>query len=353
MRVAMGRQGAPRTAPADPPRVSVVIPCYNYGRFLPSAVGSALAQDGVDVDVLIVDDASRDGSDAIAEQLAAEDDQVRVIRHAHNRGHIATYNAGLAAVTGDFTVLLSADDMLTPGALARATALFALHPEVGLVYGHPRAFEGNAPAPSTRVRSWSVWSGSDWIRTRCRRGTNSIYSPEVVLRTSLQREIGGYRADLPHSADLEMWLRAAAVASIGRVNGPDQALRRIHGAAMSQSLYGSRLADLSGRRDAFHSFFTGAGRELRDAASLAALARRRLAREALDCAWHEADDGPCREAYAAFAVDLDPGVRRTRAWHRLNRRPVRRWPGSALSPHAVACDLSGRWRWRRWRWSGV
>ncbi|MGZ4476136.1 MAG: glycosyltransferase family 2 protein, partial [Nocardioides sp.] len=117
------------------PRVSVVVPCYNYGRYLPDAVGSALDQSGLDVDVLIVDDCSTDDSAAVALRLADADPRVRLLRHETNRGHIQTYNDGLAAVTGDYVVLLSADDLLTPDSLTRAVALMEAHPRVGLVYG--------------------------------------------------------------------------------------------------------------------------------------------------------------------------------------------------------------------------
>src|ERR1700710_2937043 len=91
------------------PRVSVVIPCYNYGKYLSAAVNSALGQDGVEVDVLIVDDASPDGSVEIARDLAAADPRVRVLAHEQNKGHLATYNDGLREVDGTYVVLLSAD----------------------------------------------------------------------------------------------------------------------------------------------------------------------------------------------------------------------------------------------------
>src|SRR5829696_4653329 len=87
------------------PRVSVVVPCYRYGQFLPGAVASALDQDGVDVEVIVVDDASGDGSADVARGLASRDSRVRVRAHATNAGHIATYNEGLALATGDYVVL--------------------------------------------------------------------------------------------------------------------------------------------------------------------------------------------------------------------------------------------------------
>ena len=71
--------------------VSVVIPCYNYGRFLRDAVHSVLTgQDGVDVRVLIIDDASTDNSVEVAKALAEEDFRIEIAVHGVNRGNIAT-----------------------------------------------------------------------------------------------------------------------------------------------------------------------------------------------------------------------------------------------------------------------
>src|SRR4051794_4607901 len=117
-------------------RVDVVIPCYNYGRFLRDCVASVLGQAGVDVRVLVIDDCSKDDTPAVGAVLAAADARVEFRRHAVNRGHIATYNEGLLEwAAGDYALLLSADDLLIPGALARAAALMDAHPEVGMTYG--------------------------------------------------------------------------------------------------------------------------------------------------------------------------------------------------------------------------
>ena len=94
------------------PSVSVVIPCYKYGRFLPGCVRSVLDQEGVDVRVLIIDDASPDDSAQVALDLAADDERVEARVHEVNKGHIATYNEGLLEwADGDYSVLISADDL--------------------------------------------------------------------------------------------------------------------------------------------------------------------------------------------------------------------------------------------------
>src|SRR5205823_5587035 len=77
--------------------VDVVIPAYNYGHYLPACVRSVTSQRGVDVRVLIIDDASTDDTFAVAQRLAADDRRVEARRHVQNQGHIATYNEGLLA----------------------------------------------------------------------------------------------------------------------------------------------------------------------------------------------------------------------------------------------------------------
>src|SRR5579862_6417177 len=184
--------GSPGSAMSS---VSVVIPCYNYGHFLPEAVSSVLNQAGVDVRVLIIDDASQDDSAQVAQQIAESDPRVEVVVHQVNQGHLKTYNEGLLDwADGDYTVLLSADDQLTPGALRRAANLLDANPGVGFVYGHPIHFNyDSAPPPArTTVRGWSIWPGQWWIERQFRYTHSCITSPEVVVRTSLQKHVGGY-----------------------------------------------------------------------------------------------------------------------------------------------------------------
>src|SRR5580765_4204220 len=93
-------------------RVDVIIPCYKYARYLAACVDSVVSQDGVDVRALVIDDASPDDTPSVAARLTAQDPRVEYRRHTANRGHIATYNEGLEWASGDYVLLLSADDLL-------------------------------------------------------------------------------------------------------------------------------------------------------------------------------------------------------------------------------------------------
>ena len=119
---------------------TVVIPCYRDGRYLPGAVSAALDQPGLEMQVIVVDDASPDDSADIADDIAARDPRVTVIRHRVNKGHIATYNDGLDAADGEWVALVSADDLVTPRPSPCGRPMRG-HPSVGLVYGRAEDFE--------------------------------------------------------------------------------------------------------------------------------------------------------------------------------------------------------------------
>ena len=136
--------------------VDVVVPAYNYGHFLRECVESVLAQSHPDLRVLIIDDASIDQTQAVCAALAAEDPRVEIRRHAVNQGHIQTYNEGIALAERDYMLLLSADDFLLPGALARAVAVLDARPDVGLAYGDYVTFRAGDRLPDPFVGSPEV-----------------------------------------------------------------------------------------------------------------------------------------------------------------------------------------------------
>ncbi len=338
-----------------PPRVSVVVPCYNYGHFLPEAVGSALdRQPGVEVDVVVVDDASPDGSGEIAQRLADADPRVRVIRHRTNAGHVRTFNDGLHAVDGDYVVLLSADDRLSPGSLGRSAALLEAHPSVGFVYGYAPRFTTDPPAATGRVRSWGIWPGDEWYRARARRTRNPIFSPEVVMRHELVQRLGYYDLDMPHTSDLYLWLRAAQVTEVGRVNGPAQAYYRVHGHNMHLTRYAGILVDL---RERAATWDKAVARDPFCRTALRTQARRGLAREAIGLATgaldrRDLDAMPVAEL-AELGRELWPGITGTVQWDLFQARRRSAVSARVLRGTAGPRTLTDKLAWRRWRRYGT
>lgn len=343
--------------------VSVVIPCYGYGHFLDDAVASVLDdQPGIDVRVLIIDDASPDDSAAVAAKIAARDRRVEVIAHHANRGHIATYNEGLLDwADGDYCVLMSADDRLTPGALRRATDLLGAFPEVGFVYGRALWFwDGRQlPVARTRPRGWSVWPGQWWLERRLRQAENCITAPEVVVRTAVQKRVGGYDPRLPHSGDQEMWLRLAAHADVGFVHGVDQAFYRLHDANMRKSFDTTR--DLRQKRAAFETTLSHYGATLSDARRLSDDVHRKLSRQALRALLDGMDRGVVDdrdvEELLAFALDCWPragslaAYRAVQARRRLGPSVTRAMQPLNAAP--LARKASGWLLRRSWKYRGI
>ena len=335
--------------------VSVVIPCYNYGHFLEEAVASVLDdQEGVDVRVLIIDDASPDDSAEMARKIAAREPRVEVVVHETNKGNIATYNEGLLEwADGDYCVLMSADDRLTPGSLRRARDLLDANPDVGFVYGRALWIMHGAPLPTarTRVRGWSVWPGQWWIERRFRDAECPITSPEVVVRTSVQKRVGGYDPRLPHAADLEMWMRLAANADVGFIRGVDQAYYRLHQQNMRKAF--NALMDLRERRLAFQMVLDRDGERLPDAKRMSEMVHRAVAREALWAAGRESQrEGPGQasvDELLAFAVDCWPGASRLPLYRTLKAR-------KRMGPRGMyyLVNHKGHWWLRRrgWKYRG-
>ena len=344
-----------------PPLVSVVIPCYNYGRYLYDCVGSVTSQLGVQLEVIIVDDASVDNSLSIANAIANVDSRVRVIGHVANKGHISSYNDGLSEAKGDYLVLLSADDLLAPGHLLRATRLLEHCQEVGFVYGPTMSFIEEAPVTAaSQCEKFKTWRGPSWLARRCMRVRNCVISPEVVMRRSVYERVGPYRTDLPHIGDFAMWLLSAAIADVGYIDGPPAAYYRKHGSNMHLAMFKSgqvdgMLIDLRQRRRAFEIVFEGAGGDLPNSYQLCSMAMKQLAAESLAAVcraytWGLTKEWPC-EDLTAFAQETWPRYERLPQWRALRRRRRLGIRASRKCPPFVATEIALRIRetWTRQR----
>lgn len=306
--------------------IDVVVPCYRYGKYLRDCVHSVLAQDGAELRVLIIDDESPDETPAVGTALAREDARVTYRRHTINRGHIDTYNEGIARASGDYMLLISADDYLLPGALKRAMDLMDAHADMGLCFGEALELQHGGGMRPLKVnidaggRPSTVLSGADFVRLCARAGSNNVVpTPTAVVRTTLLKRLGGYRADLPHSGDLEMWLRLAAHSRVGVVKA-NQAVYRRHGANMSDAyLHDNCLSDLQQRKAAFDAFRDTCRGSLPGVRRLHRSLLPPLARDALGQASRAFNNNRLELArrLCDFALSVHPSVRHGLAWKML------------------------------------
>jgi glycosyltransferase involved in cell wall biosynthesis len=299
----------------------VIIPCYNYGCYLADCARSVLTQSGVEIRVLILDDASTDSTSDVARKLAEQDSRVVYRRHALNHGHIATYNEGFAWASSNFVMLLSADDLLAPGALGRAALVMDVQPDVGLVYGRQAFFTASPPAvtaPHDPHFMCSVHAGATYVETACGTASNPMTTATAMMRTALLHSIGGFDTALPHTADMEMWLRLASRSSVAWIDSL-QAFKRRHQSNMQHQYLTTVLGDLRERCAAFMSFFEKDGDLLNERDRLYALARNRLGDEAFWAASSTFDCGDSTfcEQCLNYALQLNPALCGQPMWARL------------------------------------
>ena len=287
---------------SDPPAlVSIVIACYNQGRFLGEAIESALRQTCAPIEVIVVDDGS---TDRTAEVAAAY--PVRCLRQP-NQGAPAARNYGFRESRGQFVLFLDADDRLLPEAVAMGCAALERHRDWAFVTGHVSLIASDGTAEGTPPQQHA---GGDQFLALLR--SNYIWTPGAVLYRRDVLEGGPFDPSANASADYELNLRLARRHPIGCHHQVVLEYRR-HGANMS--------AD--------------AGDMLRSAMTVRLRQRPIVAGNA-------AAERSWREGIAIVRSDF--GERLRRQVRQDLRRPIR-WPRAALGlARLVRYYPGGLWR---------
>jgi glycosyltransferase involved in cell wall biosynthesis len=209
-----------------PHRVSVVLPYHQAEATLEEAVASVLAQRGVDLELLAVDDRSTDGGPARVAAIATRDPRVRPLRSA-GRGIVAALSAGVAAARGELLARMDGDDVCLPGRLAAQVALMASDPGLGAVGTQVEAFPDAAVGEG--LRRYVAWQNglitpADHAREIFVEAP--LCHPSVMLRRDALARVGGFR-DVPWPEDYDLWLRLDA-AGYGLAKVPQVLLRWRH-----------------------------------------------------------------------------------------------------------------------------
>jgi glycosyltransferase involved in cell wall biosynthesis len=193
------------------PGVSVVIPTRNRARYVRATIGIALAQQGVDVEVVVVDDASEDETPQLLGELA--DERVRVVRR-ERRGHTAgARNAGIAAADREWIAFLDDDDVWAPHKLQSQIAA-ARAGDAAFAYG-------GAVAVDDMLRPLYVWRVPDpatLLQELLALNVMPAGASNVVARADLLDRVGPLDGRLSHTSDWDLWIRLAAEAKSARVD---------------------------------------------------------------------------------------------------------------------------------------
>jgi glycosyltransferase involved in cell wall biosynthesis len=187
------------------PTVSVIVPAYNVSAYIGAAVDSALAQTYRDIEIVVVDDGSTDGTAAIVASRLSRDDRIRLVRKP-NGGLSSARNAALAVARGEFIALLDGDDLWHRRFLEEQLTVFGERPDVALVTGNAfylgGALDGEPvrPVPDGRHEPTLASILAD---------EEAVFIMTVFRRTVFET-IGGFDENLRTNEDYDFWLRAAA-----------------------------------------------------------------------------------------------------------------------------------------------
>jgi glycosyltransferase involved in cell wall biosynthesis len=181
------------------PLVSIVLPTHNGERYLKEAIDSCLKQTYACLELIIVDDASTDGTPAIISSYTARDDRVRYVRHQTNRKLPAALNTGFAEAKGDYLTWTSDDNLYLPDALAEMVQELESKPDVDIIYSNYTEIDSAGLA----IQAVKVSSPSNLAFLNCLGGGCFLY------RRTVQESLRGYAEDLYLVEDYDFWLRAS------------------------------------------------------------------------------------------------------------------------------------------------
>lgn len=274
----------------DLPLVSIVVPVRNGQRYLRDSLDSILAQDYPHTEVIVMDDASTDGTAAIAYSYGS---RIVVQRQPEQRGQFGNVNDGIARAKGDLVAVYHADDVYRPELVSREVEYLAEHPQVAAVFSRdvfidergvafavnelPPEVAGSRPLDYATVINALLTHKNVFLRC-----------PSSMVRASIYREVGRYSADYGIAGDLEMWLRIARRHAVGVIDEALFSYRSGHG-SVSDDYFQLRVEP--------ETYFELMDRELRGPAAGVATAEALTAYEA-----HRAEDDLMR-AIGNYVLD--------------------------------------------------
>jgi glycosyltransferase involved in cell wall biosynthesis len=200
------------------PVVSIITPSYNQAGYLEETIRSVLGQTYPNIEYILIDGGSTDGSLDVIKKYAGK---LAYWESIKDKGQTDAINKGFARATGGIIAWLNSDDTLEPQAVAEAVAFLKDHPEVGLVYGDANYIDekgrviGRFPAAQTDL-------------PKLRRGYVHIPQQASFFRKSLWDQVGPLDDSFFFAMDYDLWTRLAAVSELRYLPGRVWANFRLH-----------------------------------------------------------------------------------------------------------------------------
>ena len=317
--------------------ISIITPSYNQAAYLEYALQSVLAQDYPDIEYLMIDGGSTDGSLDIIRRYAG---RLAWWVSEPDAGQADAINKGFARAKGEYIAWLNSDDLYLPGAVAQAVAELQANPELGMIFGD--AFTIDSEGRPLNPLAFGDWGLDDLMAFRI------VCQPAVFMRRGVLEQAGYLEPSYHFMLDHQLWLRLARLAPIRHVAQPWAAARHhpaaknvAHAADFSKEIF--RIVDwmksqpdlaplvIRNRRKILAGAYRLDGRYLLDG-GLPAPALKSYLRALIDDPSYTIKHGH-RMAYAAASLLGISGLA-DRATHRLSKPPalipgadVENWPG--------------------------
>ncbi len=195
------------------PKITIYIPCHNYGRYLREAVNSVIAQISSDWELIVISDGSTDDSLAIAREYAAQDpERIRAFEHPEALGLQASANRALEASRGDYIMRLDADDYLDESACLVMAEYLDRHPDIGLVYPNYIYVDEAGSVLGIEARK-KVGADAKLLDL-------PAHGACTMVRKRVLKAIGGYSEKYKAQDGHELWLKVLHRYQIANVNTP-------------------------------------------------------------------------------------------------------------------------------------
>ncbi|HLJ21007.1 MAG TPA: glycosyltransferase [Stellaceae bacterium] len=213
------------------PRVSVVMPVFNGGAYLSTAIESVLAQTFGDRELVIVDDGSTDGSADVIARFAANEPRIRAFRK-ENSGISDTLNLGISEARGDWIARLDADDVMLPHRLERQVAFVSADSEIVAAGSYYDIIDAAGtrcatlrPLPRDRGELQRILDAREPL---------TFTHPTMIYRRHIAVALGGYRREYEPCEDTELFARMIAMSGVILIQPEVLTLYRVHDGAISQ-----------------------------------------------------------------------------------------------------------------------
>ena len=209
--------------------VSVVMPSFQQAAFLHKAVESVLSQEGVEVELLVLDCGSTDGSrELLSELQRSHGDRLRLVFEP-DTGQSDAVNRGMEQVQGQILGWLNSDDYLLHGALSRVVETMGIGEAPAWLYGRAMIVDGKGSSVSTGIEGYKRWRGRRFSYFKLLT-ENFIPQMATFWNRNMWELAGGLDRELDLDMDYDLWLRFARIAP-PTVLPVDLAAFRVHSGA--------------------------------------------------------------------------------------------------------------------------